>query len=69
MILEELQERNTDIICIQEVDQDNFEEFFSTELAYKNYKGVFWPKGRAKTMTESERRTVDGCATFYKADK
>ncbi len=34
-----------------------------------NYDGIFSPKSRAKTMGEWERTFVDGCATFFKADK
>jgi CCR4-NOT transcription complex subunit 6 len=39
------------------------------ELAYKDYKGVFWPKPRANTMSEKDRKVVDGCATFFKQSK
>lgn len=69
IILSEIVDRDADIVCLQEIDMENFEEFFSVNLAYREYKGVFWPKGRAKTMTDSERKAVDGCATFYKTDK
>lgn len=47
-----------------------YEEFIGETLKHQgNYDGVFFPKSRAKTMSEKERRVVDGCATFYKADK
>ena len=48
---------------------ENFHEFFRSKLALKDYKGVFWPKTRAKTMTDKESRSVDGCAIFYKNSK
>lgn len=35
----------------------------------KDYKGVHWPKSRAKTMAEKDAKMVDGCATFYKGSK
>ena len=34
-----------------------------------DYDSVFIAKTRAKTMSEKERRVVDGCATFYKASR
>ena len=34
-----------------------------------NYRGVFWPRSRAKTMTEKEAKLVDGCAIFFKSTK
>lgn len=67
--LEEMVSSNTDILCLQEIDQVNFEDFFSVELAYKDYRGVFYPKSRARTMSESEKKLVDGCAIFYRDSK
>ncbi|KAF2096762.1 hypothetical protein NA57DRAFT_78355 [Rhizodiscina lignyota] len=69
MILEEVQGRSPDIFCMQEVDQENFNEYFRPNLAYNDYKGVFWPKSRAKNMPEKDAKWVDGCATFYKHSK
>ena len=69
MILDELKERDADILTLQEVDVENFSEFFAPSLATEGYKGVFQPKGRAKLMNEREAKNVDGCATFYKSSK
>lgn len=69
LILQELQNHNADIVCLQEVATDSYEEVFSPALAYHEYKGVFWPKTRARVMNESEKKNVDGCATFYKTTK
>ncbi|KAJ1964872.1 Glucose-repressible alcohol dehydrogenase transcriptional effector, partial [Dispira parvispora] len=33
------------------------------------YTGAFWPKSRARTMTDQERKWVDGCVIFYKESK
>jgi CCR4-NOT transcription complex subunit 6 len=38
-------------------------------LKEENYAGIHQPKSRAKTMSESERRKVDGCATFFNTTK
>jgi CCR4-NOT transcription complex subunit 6 len=68
-ILAELRERNADIVCLQEIDQESFNDYFREALAHNDYKGVFWPKSRARTMGEREAKLVDGCAIFYKNSK
>jgi mRNA deadenylase 3'-5' endonuclease subunit Ccr4 len=65
----ELRARNADIICLQEVEHDAYESYFRANLAHDDYKGAFWPKGRAKTMGPNEAKLVDGCATFWKHSK
>jgi CCR4-NOT transcription complex subunit 6 len=69
LILAEIRQRNADIVCLQEVDQENYNDFFRAELAHDDYRGVYWPRSRAKTMGEREAKFVDGCATFYKNSK
>ena len=69
LILDELKDRNADILALQEVDIENYNEFFAPNLASSDYKGVFQAKGRARTMSEKEAKIVDGCATFYKGSK
>ncbi|KAL8842418.1 MAG: hypothetical protein Q9170_000546 [Blastenia crenularia] len=69
IILGEVKGHNADIVCLQEVDQERYNEFFRRELAHQDYRGVFSPKTRAKTMADKEARFVDGCATFYKSRK
>lgn len=58
-------------ICLnfQEVETDQFYNFFLPELKKDGYDGVFSPKSRAKTMSENDRKRVDGCAIFYRAIK
>jgi len=52
------------------VELGQFEDYFKEQMKQQaDYDGVFWPKTRAKTMPEKERRVVDGCATFFKASK
>ena len=69
LIMQEIRAQNADIVCLQEVDADNYSEYFRVQLAYDDYKGVFWPKSRARTMPEKEARSVDGCATLFKHHK
>ncbi|KAG9253050.1 Endonuclease/exonuclease/phosphatase [Emericellopsis atlantica] len=68
-ILEELRERDADFLALQEVSTDAFKEDLSPPLARMDYKGVQWPKSRAKTMSERDAQSVDGCAVFYKQSK
>ncbi|KAL2074190.1 hypothetical protein VTL71DRAFT_7968 [Oculimacula yallundae] len=68
-ILADIRNSNADFVCLQEVDQETFGEFFSVQLAYNDYKGVFWPRGRAKIMSGENVKLVDGCATFFKSSK
>ena len=65
----EILSHNADFICLQEVDNAQYEEYFTKMLAEHDYEGAHWSKQRYKTMSENERRLVDGCATFYKASK
>ena len=69
LILKEIKGHDADVVCLQELDQGNYNDVFRRELAYSDYKGVYWPKSRARTMPDKEARLVDGCATFYKGRK
>jgi CCR4-NOT transcription complex subunit 6 len=46
-----------------------FYNFFRPELKTDGYYGIFSPKSRAKTMGETERKYVDGCAIFFRTSK
>ncbi|KAK0720321.1 Endonuclease/exonuclease/phosphatase [Lasiosphaeris hirsuta] len=68
-IIQEIRDRDADILCLQEIATDVFRDFFSPELAQSDYKGIHWPRPKAKTMSEKDAQVVDGCAVFYKASK
>jgi CCR4-NOT transcription complex subunit 6 len=68
-VLQEVTESKADIVCLQEVDMGQYEDFFSQQLAELGYEGVYGAKSRYKTMQDSDRRQVDGCATFFKKDR
>lgn len=55
--------------ALQEVETDQYLTFFAPELKRHGYSGIFSPKSRARTMTEMDRKHVDGCAIFYRNDK
>lgn len=69
LISAEIQNYEADFICLQEVDIAMYEDYFIKKLAEQNYQGIFSPKSRARTMSETERRRVDGCAIFYNSEK
>ena len=68
-ILEEILLYKSDFICLQEFDIAHYEDFFLPHLSEIGYDGVYWPKLRANTMDDSQRRLVDGCAIFFKPSK
>lgn len=53
----------------QEVETEQYYNFFLPELKEQGYDGFFSPKSRARTMSEVDRKHVDGCAIFYKTEK
>ena len=70
LIIHEILSYDADIVCLQEVESSQFEQYFKPQLRMRGgYDGIFSPKSRAKTMGEWDRAFVDGCATFFKADK
>ncbi|KAA1471720.1 glucose-repressible alcohol dehydrogenase transcriptional effector [Dentipellis sp. KUC8613] len=69
LILQEILNYDADFLCLQEVDNAQYEDYFVPSLEERGYEGVYWPKSRFKTMNDADRRLVDGCATFFKRDK
>jgi len=69
MILAEIRGRDADIVCLQELDMLNYHHFFREKLAHDDYRGIYWPRTRSKTMSEMQQNSVDGCATFVKNSK
>jgi CCR4-NOT transcription complex subunit 6 len=69
VISDEVRARNADILALQEIDQESYNEYFRPTLAMEDYRGFFWPKTRAQTMGEKEAKIVDGCAIFWKHSK
>ncbi|RHZ79076.1 hypothetical protein Glove_152g102 [Diversispora epigaea] len=70
LIVGEVLSYNADIVCLQEVDTAQYEDYFKDAYhKHGDYDSVYWPKSRAKTMSDWEKKSVDGCATFFKASK
>ncbi|ETO10218.1 hypothetical protein RFI_27159, partial [Reticulomyxa filosa] len=55
-----------DIICLQEVQLNHFEEFFQKEFQEHNYEGIFRTKTRDSIR---EKRSIDGCAIFFNKNR
>ncbi|RKP04705.1 hypothetical protein THASP1DRAFT_20830, partial [Thamnocephalis sphaerospora] len=66
MLIQEIKALDADIICLQEVEAGQHEEFFTQHLR-PTHDSVMWQKSRAKTMPNKERRVVDGCSTFFRS--
>jgi CCR4-NOT transcription complex subunit 6 len=69
IILGEIQAQDADIVCLQELDKYNYDEFFRVKLAEGGYKGYYAQKGRAETVPHDQAKMVDGCGTFFKQEK
>ncbi|KAI7861007.1 Endonuclease/exonuclease/phosphatase [Circinella umbellata] len=70
LVMTEILRCNSDVLCLQEIEMSQFEDFFRDRFQEAGgYESIFFPKSRAKTMTDDERRSVDGCAIFYKTSR
>ncbi|KAK5091873.1 Glucose-repressible alcohol dehydrogenase transcriptional effector [Exophiala xenobiotica] len=65
LILDELRALDADVVCLQELDRNSYDEFFRKELSILGYKGYYAQKSRAETIGE-HAKFVDGCGTFWK---
>ncbi|OAA66328.1 Endonuclease/exonuclease/phosphatase [Cordyceps fumosorosea ARSEF 2679] len=68
-ILKEIRFREADFVALQEVSGEAFRDELSPQLAQNDYRGIYWPKTRSKTMSEKDALQVDGCAVFYNQSK
>ncbi|KAI3868505.1 hypothetical protein MKX03_035678 [Papaver bracteatum] len=67
-LLREIVRYEADIICLQEVQSDHFEDFFKPELQRFGYSSVYKRKTKG-LFTYKREYTYDGCATFFRFDK
>lgn len=68
-LLEELVNASADIVCLQEIDSEQYSEWFYPKLKERGYDGAHYPRTRARTMSADDAKLIDGCATFWKRDK
>lgn len=69
LVMQEIKARDADFVSLQEVEGAQYEEYLVEALSDLGYDGVFSPKSRYKTMSDADRRFVDGCAIFFKTNK
>ncbi|KAL9544644.1 hypothetical protein MBANPS3_007511 [Mucor bainieri] len=70
LLVSEILGYNPDVFCLQEMEMGQYEDYFVDHFRKMgDYASLFHPKTRAKTMSEKERRVVDGCAIFYKTTR
>ncbi|CAA2981718.1 carbon catabolite repressor protein 4 homolog 1-like [Olea europaea var. sylvestris] len=66
-LLREIVGYRADIVCLQEVQSDHFEEFFAPELDKYGYQALF--KRKTAEVFSGNINTIDGCATFFRRDR
>tara|TARA_B110001450_G_scaffold220096_1_gene215408 strand:- start:47 stop:1639 length:1593 start_codon:yes stop_codon:yes gene_type:complete len=66
-ILKEIVMHDADILCLQEVQSDHFEDFFAGELAKHGYTAVY--KKKTAQVFSQGTYVIDGCAIFFKKDR
>lgn len=68
LIMKELKSMAVDIITLQEVQKDAYDEWFRPQLQDAGYEGVFQHKKRDPIFHRG-KYTAEGCATFYKTTR
>nr|XP_048321288.1 carbon catabolite repressor protein 4 homolog 1 [Ziziphus jujuba var. spinosa] len=66
-LLREIVGYRADIVCLQEVQCDHFEEFFAPELDKHGYTALY--KRKTNEVYTGNTLTIDGCATFFRRDR
>lgn len=68
LILKELKSMAADIITLQEVQKDAYDDWFRPQLAEAGYEGIFQQKKR-EPIFHKGKYTAEGCGTFYKTTR
>lgn len=66
-LLREIVGYRADIVCLQEVQSDHFEEYFAPELDKHGYQALY--KRKTNEVYTGNLNTIDGCATFFRRDR
>ncbi|CAH9100697.1 unnamed protein product [Cuscuta europaea] len=66
-LLREIIGYRADIVCLQEVQSDHYEEFFGPELDKHGYQSFF--RMKSSEGIGGNMNSVDGCATFFRRDR
>jgi CCR4-NOT transcription complex subunit 6 len=65
-LLREILSLEADVVCLQEVQADHFEEHFNPAMRRAGFEGIYKAKMRESMGRKGK---VDGCATFYRRDR
>ncbi|PON74462.1 nuclease [Trema orientale] len=66
-LLREIVGYRADIVCLQEVQSDHFDEFFAPELDKHGYQALY--KRKTNEVYNGNPLIIDGCATFFRRDR
>jgi len=66
-LLREILGQGADIVCLQEVQSDHYEDFFQPEMQKAGYTAVY--KMKTAAVYTGSTYTIDGCATFFRTDR
>lgn len=64
-LIREMSRFDADILCLQEVQADHYEDHLYPRFQQKGYEGCF--KGKTREAMGRQGK-IDGCATFFRAD-
>lgn len=65
-LMAEILDASPDVLCLQEVQADHYENHVYSQLSDSGYEGVFKPKTRQSMGLAGK---VDGCALFWRRSK
>lgn len=66
-LLKELLNYKADILCLQEVQSNHFQDFLAPELQKHGYTAIY--KKKTTEIYTGSSFSIDGCATFFKRDR
>jgi CCR4-NOT transcription complex subunit 6 len=66
-LLNEITSYRPDIVCLQEVQSDHYENFFKPEMSKYGYDSVY--KKKTSEVYAGGNMVIDGCGTFYRRDR
>ncbi|GLT44914.1 hypothetical protein SLA2020_187870 [Shorea laevis] len=68
-LLKEITEYDADIVCLQEVQENHYKDFFEPELTSSGYSALYKRKTNINELYSAEGFLYEGCAIFYRSDK
>eukprot|EP00887_Chlorella_sp_A99_P001164 scaffold14.g1164.t1 len=66
-LLKELLSYDADIMCLQEVQSNHFQDWLAPELQKAGYTAIY--KKKTTELYTRNAYAIDGCATFFKRDR